>query len=80
VLLKEIEKPKYGAKQIVTMMKAEGFLEFNLAHHTALWKSLDAQNPAKGFGVRILASQWYWYDNWIARVRAHCQEHAARYQ
>jgi Protein of unknown function (DUF3644) len=80
VLLKEVEKPKYRPGQIRDAMRAEGFPNFNMSHHTELWKGLDAQNPAKGFGVRMLDGQWYWYENWLARVRAHCEENAERYR
>jgi hypothetical protein len=80
VLLKEVEKPKYRPGQIVQMMRAEGYPRFNMSHHTELWRSLEAQNPEKGFGVRMLDRTWYWYENWLNRVRAHCEENAARYR
>lgn len=80
VLLKEVEKPKYRPGQIVRMMRAEGYPRFNMARHTELWQALDAQNPAKGFGVRMLDGTWYWYESWLNRVRAHCEENAARYR
>ena len=51
VLLKEIEKPKYRAKQVVAKMREEGYPRFNVSHHTELWQALDAKNPGKGFGV-----------------------------
>jgi hypothetical protein len=54
VLLKEVEKPKYRPGQIVRMMRQEGYPRFNMAHHTDLWRGLDAQIPAKGFGVRMM--------------------------
>jgi len=80
VLLKEVEKPKYRPGRIVEMMRAEGYRRFHMTRHTELWQSLDAQNPGKGFGVRMLDGTWYWYENWLSRVRAHCEENAARYQ
>jgi Protein of unknown function (DUF3644) len=80
VLLKEVERPKYGAKQIVAKMREEGFRKFNLANHKDLWKANDAKNPGKGYGVEILGSQWCWYDSWLERVRVHCQEHAHQYE
>jgi hypothetical protein len=61
-------------------MKAEGFPRFNQAHHTALWKELDARQPDKRFGKPgDYANTWVWFDSWLARVRAHCQENAPRY-
>ena len=75
VYLKEVDKRRHTAKQIVNMMHAEGFKGFNLHHHTALWKQLDAKNAAKGFGrMGDYQNSWIWYDSWIERVRAHCQE------
>lgn len=80
VLLKEVEKPKYRPGQIVNMMRADGYPRFNMTNHTDLWKALDARDPAKGFGTTILGGQWCWYDAWLDRVRAHCQENAAAYR
>lgn len=80
VLLKEVEKPKYKPSQIVTKIREDGYPKFSMHYHTQLWHSLDAQNPAKGLGVRMIDGQWYWYENWLARVRAHCEENAERYR
>jgi hypothetical protein len=80
VLLKEVEKRRYTAKQIVLMMRNEGFPQFGQHNHTVLWKELDAKNPAKGFGrTGDYPNSWIWFDTWLTRVRAHCQEHAERY-
>jgi hypothetical protein len=62
------------------MMRAEGHRRFNLTNHTNLWKALTAKDPAKGFGTTILGGQWVWYDSWLDRVRAHCQENADAYR
>ncbi len=48
VLLKEVEKPKFRPTQIVKMMMDEGFSRFTMHSHSELWKSLNAQDPAKG--------------------------------
>lgn len=80
VLLKEVEKPKYRPRQIVAMASNKGFPNFKMSHHTELWKMLGAQDPAKGFGARMLDGQWYWYDNWLARVVAHCEENSDLYR
>ncbi len=80
VLLKEIDKARYTATQVVDAMHAEGFPRFNQSHHTALWKELDAKNPLNGFGrAGDYRNTWVWFESWIARVRAHCQENAADY-
>jgi hypothetical protein len=62
-------------------MKAEGYKKFDVTRHTELWKALGARDPAKGFGKKgMYKGTWEWFEPWIDRVRAHCQEHAARYQ
>ena len=80
VLLKSVEPKKYKPAQIVAAMRSEGYRRFKMNHHTALWQGLGAQDQAKGFGVRMQDGQWYWYENWTARVRAHCEENAGRYR
>lgn len=44
-----------------------------MSQHTDLWQALDAKNPSKPYGIKI-SNQWYWYDNWLDRVRENCQE------
>lgn len=81
IFLKEVDKRRYTAKQIVELMHGEGYPRFNLQSHTTLWKSLDAKNAGHGFGrTGDYKNTWVWYDSWLARVRAHCQEHEARYK
>jgi hypothetical protein len=80
VLLKEVDKSRYTAKQIVNLMQDEGFPRFHQHTHTKLWQELDAKNPAKGFGKPgDYSNTWIWYEPWLTRVRTHCQEHAERY-
>ena len=67
-VLKETERKKFGAKQIVKMMQDEGYPRFTQHSHTQLWRRLDAQNPEKGYGAAVLG-QWAWYEHWIDRVR-----------
>lgn len=73
VVIKEKEKPKYMAKQIIKMMKDEGYIHFNYHQHTLLWKRLDAKNPLKNYGTTVV-NYWYWYENWITEVRKYCKE------
>lgn len=81
VLLKEVDKRRYTATQVVELMRAEGYPRFSQQNHTNLWRSLDAKNLAKGFGrVGDYRNTWVWYDSWLARVRAHCQEQEDRYR
>lgn len=78
VLLKETEKPKYRPSDIVRIIQGEGYQLFTISKHTDLWQALGARDPSKPYGVEI-ASQWYWYETWLARVREHCAEHRERY-
>jgi hypothetical protein len=81
VLLKEVEKKRYLATQIVQMMKDEGYPRFTTGVHTALWRQLDAKNPVHNYGKDgEYKGMWVWHENWLQRVRAHCQENAADYQ
>ncbi|MCK1501069.1 DUF3644 domain-containing protein [Bradyrhizobium sp. 188] len=80
VLLKEVDKRRFTATQIIRTIRDEGFPNFTQHHHTTLWQELDARNPTKGFGrPGDYPNTWVWYESWLARVRAHCQEHADRY-
>lgn len=81
VLLKEVDKKRYTPSNVVTMMQGEGFPKFGMTQHSELWKSLGAKDAAKGFGKKgMYKGTWEWFEPWIDRVRAHCQEHSARYQ
>ncbi|MDD2578063.1 MAG: DUF3644 domain-containing protein [Candidatus Dojkabacteria bacterium] len=73
VIIKEKEKPKFMAKQIIEMMHKEGYHKFNQHQHTRLWQERDAKNPSKGYGTKVV-NYWYWYENWIEVVRKHCKE------
>jgi hypothetical protein len=59
-------------------MREKGFVRFKQHHHTQLWKSLDAKKPAKGYGVMV-ENTWYWYETWLAVVETHCQENRDLY-
>lgn len=76
-VVKEVEKPKYLASQIVKLMKQQGYLRFNMHHHTLLWKALDAKKAGKGYGVQL--ASWYWYERWVDEVKKHCAVYADRY-
>lgn len=80
ILLKEVDKKRYTATQVVRVMCDEGFAKFGQHNHTVLWKELDAKDLVKGYGKPgDYPNTWIWYDTWLSRVRAHCQEHAGRY-
>jgi len=77
-LIKETERRKYSAKQIVQAMRDEGFPKFNMYSHTQLWKELDGKNPSKGYGVTVIKA-WCWYESWLKIVRTHCEENRDKY-
>lgn len=77
---KEVEKPKYLAKQVAAMVKNEGFAGFRVnPEHVLMWKSEDAKNPGKGYGVHI-AGTWYWYESWVNRCLELCQTAGDKYR
>jgi len=78
-VIKETEKRKYLPKQIVDVMKKEGYARFSIHYHTQLWQSLDAKNPAKGFGTIVAGKNWLWYERWLDAVREHCQKNKEQY-
>lgn len=79
ILLKETEKKKYKPKQIVDLMNQEGYPNFKQYHHAELWRARKARDPKSGYGVYLKDGDWWWYENWLERVRAHCQENKERY-
>jgi len=78
-VIRETERQKWLPSQIVAKMKAEGFQGFGMTHHTNLWKSCDAKNSSKSYGVQV-ATTWYWYDTWLEEVRNHCKENLEEYR
>ncbi len=81
VLLKEVNKKRYTATQVVDAAKKAGFKEFRINDHTSLWQKLDAKDPGKGYGCQgDYKGTWVWFDNWIKRVLEHCEENGDRYK
>ncbi len=70
----ETEKPKFRPKEIVDMMKAEGFTKFTINKHVDLWKAKDAKNKKYSYGTEV-SGTWYWYKTWVDIVRSYCKEH-----
>lgn len=77
--IKETERTKYLPGEIVELMQAEGFPRFGMQRHTDLWKSQNARQPGKGFGVMI-GGRWFWYERWVEVVRQHCRDGGAVYR
>lgn len=79
--LKEVDKARHTAMQVVNVVKATGFPNFTMSDHTRLWKGLDARKEGTPFGKQgDYKSSWVWFDNWIDRVRAHCEEAGDKYR
>jgi len=79
VVTKEIERRKYRPGNIVETMHKEGYPRFNMHAHTEFWKAEDARNSAKGFGVSV-EDTWYWYEPWLEKVRTHCKQNETHYK
>lgn len=74
IILRDRERPKYYAKEIILRIQEKGFKRFGIHQHTQLWKQLNAREPSKGFGVWVGVS-WFWYDTWANEVEKFCQQH-----
>jgi hypothetical protein len=77
-LIKEKEKPKFAAGEIVKYIQEQGYTKFKMHHFVKLWQNLDGKNPAKGYGVMV-SKTWYWYESWIEQVKKYCIKHKNEY-
>jgi hypothetical protein len=76
---KEIERPKFRAKDVVEAVRQAGFTSFRVGReHLDMWKAEDAKNPTKGYGVEVQGT-WYWYQTWIDRCMEICKAARQRY-
>jgi hypothetical protein len=78
-VIKETEKKKYLPKQIVELIKNEGYSKFTMYEHTKLWKKLDAKNLSKNFGTFVADNHWHWYENWLNEVRKYCKDNKNKF-
>lgn len=77
---KEVEREKFRPKNVVALVQQAGFPKFRMFPcHVDMWKSEDAKNPAKGFGTSVQGT-WYWYQSWIDRCIALCNEAGQTYR
>lgn len=77
---KEVERPKYRAKDVVAEVHNAGFSRFSVySDHVNMWKNEDAKNPAKGYGVEV-QGVWYWYKSWVERCIELCRAAGDRYR
>ena len=76
---KEVEKPKFRAKDVVIAVRSAGFPKFRIhPDHVNMWRSEDAKNPSKGYGVCI-RGYWYWYENWVKKCIELCEQDKEKY-
>ena len=80
VILREVERTRYTPTQVVARIRESGYPNFRLINHTRLWQALGAKNPNDGWGTEGDYRNWVWYDRWIERVRAHCEESGDLYR
>lgn len=81
VHLREIDRARFTATQVVVAVQQGGFAGFRMQDHTRLWKSLNAKRVGTPYGRQgDYASSWVWFDNWIDRVREHCEEQGDKFR
>jgi hypothetical protein len=79
-ILKEVDKPRFSASGVVKRIRKEGFPKFDMHRHTVLWKSLNAKKSPDFGAAGPHKNTWFWFEPWITRVRAHCQENSEKYK
>lgn len=82
VIFKEIDRTRFLAGEVVKKAQEAGFPKFNTHHHSQLWKKLDAKGKGnKGYGCEgDYKNSWVWFDKWVERVLAHCEEEGTTYR
>ena len=78
VVIKDREKPKYLPKDIIQMMKNEGFTKINQYHFKLVWKDKIQKKVNSPYGCFVAGSTWYWYENFIPLVREYCEKNNLR--
>lgn len=77
---KEVERKKFRAKDVVAEVQKAGFSKFRVQReHIDFWRAEDAKNVAKGFGVEV-AGTWFWYESWVKRCIELCAAAGATYR
>ncbi|PMR69225.1 DUF3644 domain-containing protein [Halomonas heilongjiangensis] len=77
---KEVERPKYRPSEVAQLVREAGFPKFRVQpEHVNFWKSEDAKNPGKGYGVEV-SGTWFWYESWVERCIKLCEAGGDRYR
>ena len=71
-VIKETEKKKYRAKDVVQIMHDKGYTWFNTSMMTDYWKN--TLGSRENYGILLSNNQWFWYENWIPVIEAHCRK------
>ena len=71
-VIKETEKKKYRAKDVVQIMHDKGYTWFNTSMMTDYWKN--TLGSRENYGILLSNNQWFWYENWIPIIEAHCRK------
>ncbi|KVD77000.1 hypothetical protein WS62_31255 [Burkholderia sp. ABCPW 14] len=76
---KDVERAKYLPTRVVEEIRKAGFQKFRVQpDHVNMWRSEDAKNPSKGYGVQVEGA-WYWYESWIKRCIELCKAAGDKY-
>jgi hypothetical protein len=76
---KEVERPKFLAKDVVAAVRKAGFSKYRVgAEHLNMWKAENAKDPSKGYGVGVQGT-WYWYETWVNRCTELCEKSPEKY-
>lgn len=76
---KEVERPKFRPYEVAAQIRKAGYPKFRpQPDHVEMWKSEDAKNPAKGYGVMV-SGTWFWYETWILRCVELCKAAGSRF-
>jgi hypothetical protein len=77
---KEVERPKFRPTDVARVVREAGFTRFRVTpEHSTMWRSEDAKNPAKGYGIDVQGA-WYWYQSWVDRCLELCTAAGDRYR
>jgi hypothetical protein len=77
---KEVERPKYRPTEVVQKVREAGYVKFRIQpEHVKMWQSEKAKKTGKGYGIDV-SGTWYWYDTWVERCIALCEEAGGQYK
>jgi hypothetical protein len=80
-LVKDVDRERFSATQVLQKIHQAGFPKFNSHNHTQLWKSLDARSPDKHYGKPGLwKGSWEWFEPWVTRVQQYCQDQGDKFR